>query len=140
VFGAERVGVKVTPLGKSRDMGDSNPEATFKTLFEKLSEKAIGYICIAEGSGERAIENSAKAFRGSVKTVLITNYAITLEEGKRRLDENEADLVAWASNFIANPDLPDRLLNAYPLAKADWSLKGEGKGFSDYEKYVKPSI
>jgi len=61
------------------------------------------------------------------------------EETKRRVEEGEADLVAFASLFVGNPDLPERLKNGWPLVQADpqtYFSPGD-KGFIDFPKYTK---
>jgi 2,4-dienoyl-CoA reductase-like NADH-dependent reductase (Old Yellow Enzyme family) len=48
-----------------------------------------------------------------------------------------ADLIAFGSPFIANPDLVERLWRGYPLARVDHTTLYEGgpKGYTDYPAY-----
>ena len=50
------------------------------------------------------------------------------------LQNNEADLIAFGRDFIANPDLVERFKNQWPLAIRDctnWYALGN-KGLTDY--------
>ena len=44
VWGGERVGVRLSPLGKFNDIGDSDPETTFGTIAEQLSAQHLAYL------------------------------------------------------------------------------------------------
>jgi N-ethylmaleimide reductase len=44
VFGAGRVGVKLSPVGRWKDMYDNDPKTTFSVLAKALSERNIAYI------------------------------------------------------------------------------------------------
>jgi len=45
-----------------------------------------------------------------------------------------ADLIAFGRPFIANPDLPARIQNGWPLADFDGAslFGGDERGYSDY--------
>ena len=49
-----------------------------------------------------------------------------------------ADLIAFGRPFIANPDLPDRIANGWPLNAVDASTMygGTEKGYIDYPAYA----
>jgi len=152
VYGADRVGIKLTPVGRFQDMFDSDPLATFSYFLKKLSEKNIAYVALCEGEvgmktlhpldGPAQIPNLAKAFRPHFKNTLITNGNLTYEEAKRRINEGEADLACFGVLFIANPDLPERLKNGWPLAQADPEtfFSAGSKGYNDYPKYEEPPV
>lgn len=157
VFGANRVGVKLTPVGRYNDMYDSNPEALLEYLLPELDKKKICFIelCRApdgttdilyEKKGEEQIADMYNLF-GGVKnklknTVLVGNCKFTPEEAEKMIKEKKIDMVSFATNYIANPDLARRIRNNYPLAQPDWSsvfAPGE-KGYNDYPKYSPPVV
>lgn len=53
------------------------------------------------------------------------------------LDSGLADLVGFATHFIANPDLPRRLIEGLPLAEPNTALfyGGGHRGYTDYPRY-----
>jgi N-ethylmaleimide reductase len=48
VWGADRVGVRISPSGEWGDVSDSNPEATFSYVAEVLNEYKIAYLHVIE--------------------------------------------------------------------------------------------
>ena len=44
VFGAKRVGIKISPVGCYNDMNDSDPIALFSYLLKQLDKKGIAYV------------------------------------------------------------------------------------------------
>jgi N-ethylmaleimide reductase len=59
------------------------------------------------------------------------------ERAKAAIDSGQADLVAFGASYLANPDLPARLENGWPLNEADpTTFYGGGeKGYTDYPFY-----
>ncbi|MCU8238712.1 alkene reductase, partial [Vibrio vulnificus] len=53
------------------------------------------------------------------------------------IDDGLADMIGFGRPFVANPDLPERLLHGYPFAEHDPNtLFGGGeKGLIDYPTY-----
>ena len=139
VFGADRVGIKVSPVGRFGDMYDEDPIATYSYLLEKLSEKKIAYAVIYHDikGGSEQIANSTKALRPYFKGTLITNGCLTLEEAQRRIDDGEADLAQFGKSFISNPDLVERFKNGWPLTPPHYKTfyGGNEEGYTTFTKY-----
>lgn len=147
VFGAERVGLKLSPVGRHNDMFDSDPIATYSYLLTKLSEKNVGYVQLYEAErgmktlhpieGPKQIENIAKTFKRYFNNTVITNGGLTLEEAIRRIEEGETDLVCFGKLFISNPDLVERFKNGWALAPFDRTTfyGGSEVGYCDYKSY-----
>jgi 2,4-dienoyl-CoA reductase-like NADH-dependent reductase (Old Yellow Enzyme family) len=131
VWGANRVGMHLSPRGDSNSMGDSNPAATFGYVARELGKRKIAFISAREALGDDRIGPQLKeAFGGAY----IANEKFTKETAQQLLDAGEADAVAWGKLFIANPDLPRRFeLNA-PLNEPNPStFYAEGTtGYTDY--------
>lgn len=148
VFGHERVGMRISPVSRFNDMYDLNPFGTYSYLLKKASEKKIGYVMISESDakywkvapareGSKQIANCAVKFRPFFEGPLITTGSLKFEEANRRVQEGEADLIAFGTKFVANPDLVERLKNGWPVArlKPDTLYGEEGKGYIDYPNY-----
>lgn len=117
VFGANRVGVRLSPSGTFNEMKDSNPKATFGYLVTELGKLGLAYLHIME-----AMEGDLKVgqldpeyqtipvsyFRPMFRGTLITNAGFDYQKATRYLREGWADAVAFGTLFIANPDLPER--------------------------------
>jgi N-ethylmaleimide reductase len=138
VWGADRVGIRLSPLTKFADIGDSNPEPLYLSLIERLNAFGLAYIHVIEGDtqGERHpaggfdLQKLRRAFKG----LFIANNNYTLELALEARAENLADLVCFGRPFIANPDLVERLRRRDPLAEPDpaTSYAGEAHGYTDY--------
>ncbi len=57
--------------------------------------------------------------------------------GAEIIASGDADLVAFGRNFIANPDLPDRIREGQPLNAyhRDTFYGGDARGYIDYPFY-----
>ena len=49
VWSADRVGVRISPVGAFNDMSDSDPEATFNCVAERLDRFGLAYLHVVEG-------------------------------------------------------------------------------------------
>jgi len=130
-----RVGVHLAPRGDAHDMGDSNPQALFTEVARQLGARKLAFLCAREHHHVPAIGPGMKKAFGSV---FIANEQFTGEQAQELIDSGEADAVAFGQPFIANPDLPERLISKAPLNETRPELYyhlGEGDpaiGYTDY--------
>jgi len=136
--GSERTAIRVSPVGAYNGMSDSDPIATFRYGAERLSELGIGYLHVYEQLADasaadappRVLPHLRKAFRGPI----VLNGGRDLASGNAALAEGEADAIAFAQKFLANPDLPERLRTNAPLEQpryATFYTPGP-EGYLDY--------
>lgn len=159
VFGAARVGVKLSPVGTYNDISDSDPIGLYSYVLEALSKKRIAYAEVSEFFTFDATnaEHHEKFFKNHQKKTLrahlkskftgayMTNYAFDLEKGDAAIKAGEADLVSFATLYISNPDLVERFTTGKPLnsaANADpsklWTTYFYGttaEGYTDVSVY-----
>lgn len=138
VWGANRVGIRLSPLQPFNDMRDSNPEATFSYAVEQLNRFGLAYLHVTE-MGKDAPGVAGPAFdlvklRRIWQGVYMTNSGYDLAHANAALARNEADMIAFGTLFIANPDLPLRFATGAPLNKPDPATfyGGTAKGYTDY--------
>jgi N-ethylmaleimide reductase len=137
-WGADRVGVRLSPTGAYNGMSDSNPAATFGYAAEALSRLGVVYLHTAmlNSALDPAHPNHAMArlLRETFHGALILNGGLDREKGDALLAEGLADLVAYGSLFLANPDLPERFQEGAPLNAPDPSTfyTGGERGYIDY--------
>ena len=143
VWGQDRVGVRLSPLGTFNDMGDDDPETTFGSVAEKLNGGALAYLHIvnpAVAAFEKGIEPDPGALR--MLELLRERYGGTLiiaggfdhDTAEGWLRRDKADLIAFGRKFLANPDLPERFRSHASLNADDPSsyYGGGAKGYTDY--------
>jgi N-ethylmaleimide reductase len=135
VWGAGRVGVHLAPRGDAHTMGDSNPLETFGYVAEALGQRKIAFLCTREHLGDDRITPELKKRFGGA---MIANEGFTGESAQAELNAGHADAVAFGKDFIANPDLPQRLKTGAALNP--WhgetfyghGLSDQTVGYTDY--------
>jgi 2,4-dienoyl-CoA reductase-like NADH-dependent reductase (Old Yellow Enzyme family) len=131
VWGAGRVGVHLAPRGDAHDMGDSDPAGTFGHVARELGRRGVAFLCAREHDGPDRLGPSLRAAFGGP---FIANEGFTPETAAADVQEGRSDAVAFGKLFIANPDLPARLLAGAPLNawRADTFYGGGAAGYTDY--------
>lgn len=83
-----------------------------------------------------------RQFRKVWPGTLILAGGLTAVQSERLIDEGLADLAAFGSPFIANPDFVGRIRNGWPLAMAKRSsyYGGGADGYIDYPAYGEDSV
>lgn len=108
VWGANRVGIRLSPLQPFNDMRDSNPEATFAYIVEQLNRFGLAYLHVTE-MGKESPGAAGPAFdlqklRTIWQGVYMTNGGYDLARGNAALALGFADMIAFGVPFLANPD------------------------------------
>jgi N-ethylmaleimide reductase len=139
IWGADRVGIKLSPSNTFYSMVDSNPQATFRYVLEALNPIELAYVHLMEPN-EMDLQNRAvlnpvtPLFRPVYQGTLITNGNYTQETANAALANGEADFVSFGKLFLANPDLPKRFERNVPLNQPDpntFYSSGQ-EGYTDY--------
>jgi N-ethylmaleimide reductase len=139
VWGASRVGYKISPNGNVYSMSDSEPIRTFSYLAMELGRRALGYLHVTEPIGGQAaasadVARALPVLRKIFKGTLIANGSYDARTGNAAIARGDTDLVAFGVPFLANPDLPLRYFKQAPLNAPDPATfyAGEEKGYIDY--------
>jgi len=139
VWGADRVGIKLSPSNTFYGMFDSNPKATFGYVIDALNRFGLGYLHLMEPNEvdlatRDVLQSVTSLFRPIFKGTLITNGGYNQEKGNAILASGDADLVSFGKLFIANPDLPKRFELKAPLNAPDPKTfyAPDEKGYTDY--------
>lgn len=135
VFGAPRVGVRLSPLTTGNDMHDSDPAALVEHVARGLQQRGAAYLHLRHVKhGAPAEVELARIARQNFSGVLIRNGGYTRDAAEADLQAGRADAIAFGLPFIANPDLPERFAKNAPLNEVDPStLYAAGpKGYIDY--------
>ncbi|OSJ30381.1 alkene reductase [Bradyrhizobium japonicum] len=143
ILGADRIGVRLSPLGKMNDISDDAPESTFAYVAEQLSGYGLAYLHIVNPAleqmqnGEKPEPNAlhmARLIRNKYQGTLIVAGGFNADSATQWLRDGQADLIAFGRKFIANPDLPERLRVGAPLNVDDPTTYygGGEKGYTDY--------
>jgi N-ethylmaleimide reductase len=133
VWGADRVGYRISPNGAFNSMSDSDPIATFSYLAEQLNKFGIVYLHVVDPVADGA-KRVSPLLRRKFDRTYIVNGGFDLDSADAAIRNGEADLVAFGKPFLANPDLPQRYRVNAPLNVPNEATfyAGEDKGFTDY--------
>jgi len=137
VWGADRVGVRLSPLSSFNFMSDADPRATFGHAASLLDGYGLAYLhLVAPGSAEPGSEarRIAEHLRARFHGPLVLNGGLDRESGDAVLASGLADLASFGTLFLANPDLPERFAEDAPLNAPDRATfyGGGERGYTDY--------
>ncbi|MCG2607901.1 alkene reductase [Acinetobacter sp. SM34] len=113
VWGAGRVGVHLAPRGDEHDMGDANAKETFGYVLEQLGQRKIAFFFTREYLADDSISLDMKARSNGVP--YIANMRLSREDALELLASGKAEAVSFGKDYIANPDLFERLVEDEPL-------------------------
>jgi N-ethylmaleimide reductase len=135
VFGAGRVGVRISPLVPFNDMKDSDPAALVAYVAGELQRRGAAFLDLRhERHDDPAEVELARIARRHFRGALFRNGGFNRETGEAALQAGLADAIVYGRPFVANPDLPTRFLRHAPLNAVDErTLYSSGpKGYTDY--------
>ena len=135
VWGAERVGLRISPLNSYNSMIDSDPIAVTTYIAQQCSTRGIAYLHVMRSDFFQAQQGDVMTpAREHFKGVLVGNMGYSADEAEQSIASGQLDAVAFGVPFLANPDLPARFaakagLNA-PNAALFYTPGPEG--YTDY--------
>jgi N-ethylmaleimide reductase len=145
VWGAKRVGVRVSPSGTFGGMSDNNPSETFEYVAEQLNRFDLAYMHIIEPrvvGSETVIDSEPIAtqhLRSIFKGPIIAAGGFSPDSARAIVESGMADFVAFGRFFVSNPDLPERVRKGQPLNRYDRETfyAGKERGYTDYPTFDK---
>ena len=146
VFGADRVGLRLSPYGIANGSGEPDPMPLYTHVVESLNPLGLAYLHFIEprssGAGRAEVDwqnvpSAMVLFRPIWKGVLIAAGGFTGETAEAAIVDGHADAVAFGRIFISNPDLPRRLREGLPLTPYNRATfyGGDAAGYTDYPEY-----
>ncbi len=138
---AGRVGVRLTPIGGAGGSHDEKPEETYPAAAKMLSGRGLAYLHVVRATDHGGADDNQsrgdavlKAMRENFDGVFVANGNLSPQDAVRWLEEDRADAVAFGRDFIANPDLPQRIAQGGPYNEPDYETfyGGNAHGYVDY--------
>jgi N-ethylmaleimide reductase len=142
VWGADRVGVRLSPANEHGDITDSNRLETYSYAVTQVNKRKPAYIHLVSPrvSGTLDVQpepslgpdNFRPLITGDTRLIAAGGY--NPADAEALLQRGDADAVAFGRLFIANPDLPRRIALGVPLNAYDRSTfytRGP-EGYIDY--------
>lgn len=143
-IGKQRVGVRLSPFSEFNGATSQNEADLYRYLIPALSELDQLYLHVvtSQVSGPKSVVREHGIDLPDVvgftrplwNGPLVVAGEYTGASANEELKAGRADIIAFGRDFIANPDLPARLANGYPLAErrpSDW-YGSDARGYTDY--------
>jgi N-ethylmaleimide reductase len=140
VWGADRVGIRLSPSNGSNGTKESDPASVFVPAAAALKPFGLAYLHLIEGEPGTVMapwEGApllAARMRDAFDGPLMLNGGLTRETAERAMSEGRADLVSVGVPVLANPDLVERWKRNAPLNAPDKATfyGGGARGYTDY--------
>lgn len=145
-IGADRTGIRLSPVTPSNGASDPNPQPLFEAALRALAAHDLAFVHLIEGAtggardfrpGDALIDYDAlrRTWRkAGGRGAWIVNNGYDRELAAAAIESGRADAVSFGRAFIANPDLVRRLREGAALNPLDrTTLYGGGeRGYTDY--------
>jgi N-ethylmaleimide reductase len=134
-IGADRVGLRLSPLNSYNSMKDSDPVGLMGYLAEKLNAFGLAYLHVMRADFFQVQTGDVMTIaREKYKGVFIGNMGYTADEAEAAIAAGKLDAVAFGTSYLANPDLPERIKAGATLNVPDSSTfyTPGPKGYTDY--------
>lgn len=138
VWGAEFVGVHISPLVDVHSVSDADAQGLFTYLARELSGRGLAYLHVFESTIPHPRTPSSafdlRAVHQAYGGTYMANGGYDRERANDAIASGRADFVSFGRLFLANPDLPERLRRGAGLNRADPATFYEGgeHGYTDY--------
>ncbi|WP_298774008.1 alkene reductase [uncultured Shewanella sp.] len=145
--GSHRLGVRFAPLFESTDedrvylgLVESDPHTTYIEAIKVLNEAGVAYLSLAEADWNDAPDLPVDFYqdvRDIFNGCIMYAGRYSAEKAQHVFDQGFGDIFGFGRPFIANPDLPERIRNGWPLNTVDTTslYGGNDKGYTDYPYY-----
>jgi N-ethylmaleimide reductase len=152
VWPSQRVGIKTGPMMNELGLfkAVASTLSTSEYVYDRLNDYNLSHVLlmrqmadlsatpIASLAGDQVVQHFRRRYSGN----LILNVGIDREHGNRLLHGNAGDLIAFGREYIANPDLVERIrLNAPLNEKRPEGYYGSSHvGYTDYPSLTKEQL
>ena len=138
-IGANKVGIRLSPVSPVNDSSESNPQPLFEYVVRELEKLHPVYIHVVEGHTGGPRDNAPfdyEALHKLYSGVWMVNNGYSKDMAQETIAKGKGDLVSFGRLTISNPDLPRRLQENTALNElfTDTGLYG-GTGAHGYTDY-----
>lgn len=136
-WSADRVGIRISPLGIFNGLSDIGQEEMAHYLAVELAKRKLAYLHLSEpdwAGGPALTESFRKQLRQDYPGVIIGAGGYDGEKAESLIAKGLIDAAAFGRSYISNPDLAERLRTGAALTPADASTfyGGDARGYTDY--------
>ncbi|KAJ7144809.1 hypothetical protein C8R43DRAFT_891262 [Mycena crocata] len=146
VVGQKKTAMRISPWGTFLDMQFNNPKPTYTHLITQLRDRYpdLAYLHVVEprADGTRSVDVVKDGYSNDFIRDIWGDRRLISAGGYTReaaivAAEREGELIAFGRKYIANPDLPYRLLHGIALTAGNRALYEapgslDPRGYTDY--------
>lgn len=140
-WGADRVGIRLSPNGESQGCDESDPAAVFGEAARVLETLGAAFVELREPGpegtfGRTDVPAQSPLIRSLYSGPLVLNSDYTAEQAEAAITAGRCDAISFGRPYISNPDLAWRIRNGAEWAPnvnvpQSWYLPGP-EGYIDY--------
>jgi 2,4-dienoyl-CoA reductase-like NADH-dependent reductase (Old Yellow Enzyme family) len=140
-FPAGRVGMRISPFTTFNGALDPDPVPTYRYLVDELAKRGMGWLELADTnfwSGQFDRDQMLSLTRPVFDGPIVANGGIDPQTAHHLISNGSVDAVSFGRLWMANPDLPARILKGGPYHKAITKrfYGGGPDGYNDYPTLV----
>ena len=134
---ADHIGIRISPLGTFNSVEAGYNEDENIWLIEQINKRALMYLHLSEpdwAGGTPYSDEFRQRVRDTFEQTIIAAGGYTAEKAERNIKCGYIDAVAFGRDYIANPDLAERIRAGAPLNEQHpQTFYGGGiEGYTDY--------
>lgn len=141
VWGADRVGVRLSPNGETQGCDDPDPASVFGAAARVVEDLGLAFLELRQPGpdgtfGRTDVPQQDALIRSIYSGALVLNSDYSGDQAEADIASGRCDAVSWGRDFISNPDLPLRLRTGAAIAPnvgvpGSWYAPGP-EGYIDY--------
>jgi N-ethylmaleimide reductase len=138
VWGADKVGVRLSPFSTTNDSFDPDSYPTYAYVVQELAKYNLAYLHMVrhrpDELTDKLVAEKEQALWELYPGTIIAADAFTVELGEEYVQSGKAAAIAFGRYYIANPDLVERIAVNAELNDHDRETfyGGTEKGYTDY--------
>ena len=121
VWGADRVGIRLSPNGETQGCDDSDPAATFGAATKVIEDLGLAFLELREPGpdgtfGATDVPKQSPLIRSLYSGPLVLNSDYDAAQAVADVEAGKCDAISFGRPYISNPDLAERI-----KAGAEWA-------------------
>ena len=134
---ADHVGIRISPLGTFNNVEAGYNEDENIWLIEQINKRGLMYLHLSEpdwAGGTPYSDAFRQRVRAAFDNMIIAAGGYTADKAEKNIKAGYIDAVAFGRDYIANPDLPERIRKDAALNEQhpESFYGGSSEGYTDY--------
>lgn len=137
VWDKDHVGVRLSPLGTFNNVESGYDEEGSIWLIQQINKRGLMYLHLSEpdwAGGTPYSDEFRQRVRNAFEQMIIAAGGYSVDKAERNIRQGYIDAIAFGRDYIANPDLAERIRKDKPLNEQhpETFYGGGTQGYTDY--------